>query len=612
MFLRSQDLQWAKSFGDGMFEQGYSIVVDGNGNVYTTGYFAGTVDFDPGPGSYTLTSSGGNDIFISKLDVSGNFLWAKSIGSSANDVGWSIANDLAGNVLVTGVFQFTVDFDPGPSTYTLSGPQNDIFILKLDALGNFIWAKNMGGANVDSGYSIELDGNGNIYTTGEFSGVADFDPSPSIYTLTSMGSVDAFISKLDPSGNFIWAKSFEGSGIEKGWDIKVDASGNVYSTGEFQNGADFDPGASTYTLSSGFSDVFISKLDAAGNFVWAKSLIGSGGRPYSIFLDANANVYTTGFFQGTTDFDPSAGTYTLSAVNGDIFISKLDIAGNFVFAKSMGGPGWDNGSSIVVDHLGNIFTTGTFEGSVDFDPNIGSFILNSVGFRDIFISKLDPSGNFIWATNIGGNNNSIGNSIVLDINSNLYTTGYFTGTSDFDPSSSLFNLTPVGSADVFILKLGCPFSVNATSYTICSGSTSTLSSSASNTYTWNPGSTTGSSLIVSPSVTTVYSVSSTNSVGCNSFNTLSINVSPCTNVSSNSSTDDSIILYPNPSSTILHLKLTEGKSINGFVIMDVLGRNVLEQKENTTQINIEGLPKGIYQLLITSEGKSYTSKFIKE
>src|ERR1035437_774923 len=214
-------LLWAKSMGGTNNDVGWSIATDASGNVYTTGNFQGTADFDPGAGVFNLTSAGSDDIFISKSDASGNLLWAKSMGSTGSDIGNSIALDASGNVYTTGYFYGTVDFDPGAGIFNLTAAAgvNNIFISKLDASGNFVWAKQMVGAGGSSSQFIILDASGNIYTTGAFNGTVDFDPGAGVSNLTAASGADIFISKLDASGNFVWAKSFYGANIDCGFSI---------------------------------------------------------------------------------------------------------------------------------------------------------------------------------------------------------------------------------------------------------------------------------------------------------------------------------------------------------------------------------------------------------
>jgi hypothetical protein len=467
------NFEWARNVGSaGCGEHGYSTTVDANGNVYTTGSFVGTADFDPGPGVYTLTSVGSDvDVFVLKLDPNGNFVWAKQIGGG-KEYGHSIALDALGNVHITGVFGagMPVDFDPGPSTFTLTTSTWDIFVLKLDINGNFVWAKQMGGngSNGDYGLSIATDAAGNVYTTGYFNTTADFDPGSGTCNLTTVGGFydsDIFVSKLDAFGNFVWAKSFGSIYADYGQSITVDPSGNVYTTGFFGGTADFDPGAGIYTLPGSPSlDVFVSKLNSSGNFVWAKQLGGNGDDiGNGIAVDASGNIYTTGSFSTTADFDPGSGISNMtSSGDKDIFVSKLDASGSFLWVRQLGSLNEDVGNSIALDLNANVYTTGHFMGTA-VDP-VNNYTLSAKSNKeDIFISKLDASGNFVWAKNMGAVTSQTcastyysGECIAVDGSSNVYTSGYFYDTVDFDPNSGTYNLTTAGLDDIFIHKMSQP------------------------------------------------------------------------------------------------------------------------------------------------------------
>ena len=203
--------------GSTLSDNGASIAVDGSGNIYTTGTFTGTVDFDPGAGIANLISAGVEDIFVSKLDASGNFVWAKSMGGTSPDQGYSIAVDGSGNVYTTGYFLGTADFDPSVGTLNITSiGSTDIFVSKLDASGNFVWAKGIGGATDDFGNSIAVDGSGNVYTTGYFQETVDFDPNAGTANLSSVGGRDIFISKLSPTVLSIELINFKGKNTEGG------------------------------------------------------------------------------------------------------------------------------------------------------------------------------------------------------------------------------------------------------------------------------------------------------------------------------------------------------------------------------------------------------------
>jgi Ig-like domain CHU_C associated/Secretion system C-terminal sorting domain/Beta-propeller repeat len=323
---KNGDFIWVKQFS-GNLNISNSMAIDDSANIYTTGGFQGTVDFDPNVGVQNLNAVGLFDVFVSKLDSSGNLMWVKIIGSTSNDISQSIALDKQHNVYTTGMFTGTVDFDPGSGVFNLTSGYEDAFVSKLSSGGEFAWATRVGDVARELGYSITVDDSNNVYYAGVFEGTVDFDPSVTITNLTGVGSSDAFISKLDSLGKFVWATAIGGNSGDGAKDVASDAFGNVYLTGYYGNTADFDPSAAVANLTAvGLTDFFILKLTGAGNFVWAKSMGGStSDAGNSIFLDAVNNIYTTGYFQGTVDFNPDAGVANLVSESGtlDIFTHKM-------------------------------------------------------------------------------------------------------------------------------------------------------------------------------------------------------------------------------------------------------------------------------------------------
>lgn len=447
-------------YGNG---QGFSITTDATGNVYSTGYFSGRVDFDAGIGTYTLAPNGIMDAYITKTDASGNFIWVKTFQGDNEANGMAIKLDNAGNIYTTGYFSGTVDFDPGLAVYSLTSTNgsDDLFVCKLDASGNFIWARNMSADNMNmaQGRAISVDLNGNVYITGGYIGIVDFDPSPATYSLSSNGNQDVFILKLDASGNFVWVKSIGGTSLEYGVSIELDSFGNVYTSGSFNGNIDFDPNTGVSNITPYWNyPSFILKLSTNGNYIWAKSYGGSSSYGSKIALDKRNNIFMTGTFSGAPDFDPGVNTYTLGSTGShDAYISKLDSAGNFVWAKGQGGNFYSYiyGSSISLDTSSNVYTTGFYKGTPDFDPGIGTYTMSSKGNNnDIYISKLDSTGTFIWAKSIGGDSVDDVHSITIDKYQNIYTTGYIGGAADFDPSINTYILTPAAEGAIFICKLG--------------------------------------------------------------------------------------------------------------------------------------------------------------
>ncbi|WP_197440333.1 SBBP repeat-containing protein [Polystyrenella longa] len=430
------------------------IATDSSGNSYIVGSFSGTIDADPGTNVHNLTSNGDQDIVISKLDFQGNLVWAQSIGGTDKDVGNSISVDIHGNIHITGYFSSnTVDFDPGPGVYNLTNPDAsaiNMFILKLSGTGDFQWSRHSSGPKYSSGNSITVDNIGNVYATGFFSRTVDFDPGLETYNLISLSSTeDIFILKLSSSGDFIWAKGLGSKFIDYGYSISLDNSGNIYTTGYFLRTTtnspnrymDFDPGPDVYNLRSTTDpSAYVLKLDSLGNFLWARNI--GGERGYSISTDSQGSVYTSGRFSGTVDFNPGQDIYNLTSHGEmDVFISKLDSSGNFLWARNLGGTGDDSVASITVDSQNNIYTTGYFLETGDFDPGPGVYNLSSKGGNDIFVSKLDSSGNFLWAESFGSELSESASGLDVSLAGDIYLTGYFFGHLDFDPDIDVYSLT---------------------------------------------------------------------------------------------------------------------------------------------------------------------------
>lgn len=456
-FSSAQSFQWAATAGSTGFDDSYAIVASDNGESYTAGSFRNTTDFDPGSGVYTMTSAGSSDIFVTKLDANGNFMWAKQVKGPGVDDCFSMTADAQGNLYLSGYFKDSADFDPGPGIHRLyANGSEDIFILKLDTAGNFNWAQQIGGTGKDIGYATKIDANGYVYATGVFSGTVDFDPGSNVVNLVALSLFEnAFILKLDLSGNFIWAKNYSGRCNPRALD--VNNNGEICLSGYFFSIVDFDPGPGVDTLSSPYlKNVFVSKMDSGGNHLWAIQF-GSAiddDEGAGLAIDGNGDVCITGYFRGTVDFDPGPGLQVLTSAFEDIFIAKYSGNGQYIWAKKISGTGYDIGKAILTDAANNIFTTGGFEGTADFDPGSGTSTL-SANFRDVFLSVLDANGNYLAAKRMGAPQFSgvlinSGNALSINTSGDIYLTGDFEGTAYFNPPAAGF--TSNGLTDIFIAK----------------------------------------------------------------------------------------------------------------------------------------------------------------
>lgn len=462
---------WVNQLGGTALDQAKSVVTDASGNSYTTGIFNQTADLDSSAGVLNFTAFGTNnypDVYITKLNPSGGLIWTKRIGGVGVENVFSIALDNAGNAYITGTSNGTCDFDPGTSVSNLSAiGLVDVFVLKLDSNGDFVWAKRMGGSSFTSGTDLVVDANQNVYVTGFFGGTADFNPSAATNSLTAAGYYDVFVLKLDNLGNYVWADRLGGIENDFASSIGLDSANNIYTTGGFANGGDFDPSAATYTLETNLaingpiSNTFITKLDNAGNFVWAKSFKGTGfysNLPYSAALDNQNNIYITGEFANAVDFDTSAAVQNTTSIGSrDTYVVKLNETGDLQWIKQFGGIGaMTQTKAICLDSSNNIYTTGRINlGTTDFDPGAGVANVTCVYDYDVFISKLNNSGEFVWVRALAGDQFKLEESfdISVDVNNDVYTVGIFTGTLDFDPNAGIVNLTSLGNTDGFIQKL---------------------------------------------------------------------------------------------------------------------------------------------------------------
>ncbi len=446
---------WARTWGGPSSDYGYGVAADGSGNLYVAGQFWGTADFDPGGGD-PHTSNGGLDIFLSKFDSMGNFEWVQTWGGSFSDRGYAVAADGSGNVYATGYFHGTADFDPGGGDPHTSNGSWDVFLSKFDSSGNFEWARTWGGSDEDRGSGVASDGLGNVYITGYFWNKADFDPGGGD-PHTSNGECDSFLSKFDSLGNFEWARTWGGSIEDWGLGVAADGSGSAYAAGYFMGTVDFDPGGGDLHNSNGGRDVFVSKFDSYGNFEWAQTWGGSvRDYAYGVAADDPGNVYVTGHFSGTVDFDPGGGNLHTSNGQRDAYLSKFDSSGNFEWARTWGGSNRDCGYGVADDGFGNVCVTGHFNGTVDFDPGGGN-PHTSNGLSDAFLSKFDSAGNFVWARTWGGSDTEIGLGIATDGSGNVCVTGRFHDTVDFAPTDPPCNEDPDvhtsnGGYDVFLTK----------------------------------------------------------------------------------------------------------------------------------------------------------------
>lgn len=401
-------------------ENGNSVAVDGNGNIVIMGEFSGVADFDPGPAVVQIASDGELSNFVSKFDSDGRFQWVKTWGDRLTQPA-DIDVDADDNIYATGIFFNSIDL--GKGHYAESSNSWSVYVCKLKPDGNVVWVRSWkdNGGFLPSNLTIE--DNRTIQILSYFEGTTDFDPGPTLDEHTAKGRLERYTSSFNPDGTFLGVETGQLT-FETGSVLAFDTAGSMYAAGYFYRRLDEVLGLHYLGSDSGVvgptsnqrSGLYIGKLNAAGVLLWVQTwgdiqFVGMG----DLALDTSANIYIAGSFADTVDFDPGEGISERSSMRNsnillrdldirDVFLVKLDSNGNFLWVRTWGESGWDRGDGVSLDENGSVYVTGEFHGSVDFDPGPEVERRRSTGNNDIFLSKYDSNGNFLWVLTWGGRN----------------------------------------------------------------------------------------------------------------------------------------------------------------------------------------------------------------
>lgn len=503
---QSNTFQWAKGFGGSQDDYSTSITTDTQSNAYLAGTFEGTVDFNPGSGTNTQTSSGQQDAFLSKFDVSGNHVWTRKIGGTGSDAALSVHHS-NNNIYVAGYFTNTVNFNPAGTAVNLTATgTRDAFAAKYDLNGNLVWVKQFGQAGIATAYSITVDNSGNVYTSGYFNTSIDLNPGAGTLIKTSAGLYDLFISKLNSAGDFVWGLSIGGTGEDVVKSVVTDENNNLFLTGSFSGTVNFNPSGTTNLSSAGSKDIFLLKLDGTGSYAWAKRYGGSGTEEArSIALDTDENVYITGFYNSSS-INFSSNTLTGMGVT-DGFLLKTSPSGTENWARSFGGAGSDFSSTVAIDSDNIIYVGGAFTQTANFDVQGSGANLTSMDGSDGFFTAFNAAGNFLFVEHLGADEAEVVNAITVSAQDEVYVLGDYNSSIIFNTSSGNVTLQGNGSTDIFVAR-----------YAACSPTTGSISQTACGSYTWTAG--TGETYTLSTTVSHTY----TSSTGCDSIVTLNLTI----------------------------------------------------------------------------------------
>jgi hypothetical protein len=437
-------LQWgiaSQAKGD-FYDDAASVTFDSQNNLYVTGYFASdSITF----GNITLHSAGVADAYVVKYDPQLNPIWAISFGGSAEEYGLGISCDSSDHIIVVGNFA-SASITLGSTTLVNRSVNTpDMFIARLDANGNFIWARGEGSTNWDNCAGVDMNTtNGDIYVSAAYYLDTMFIGND---TLLNRGGYDMALLKFDINGNYLWSRNAGGNFNDLANAVAYDANGYVITSGGFASTSIVFPTDSLVNPVTGLPETFVVKYDENGNCIWAKRA-GAGDNDHSVAIDVDQNgeIYVGGHYHsGSFIF----GNDTLvNQGQGDVYLLVYDANGNQLWAKSAGGIEQDFGYGVFVDASGNIYYCGMFQSlSIDFGP----YTMNNSNVNDdMFLMVYDAAGNETGSLTGGGLGADYISYMVVNPNG-IYAVGSF-GTPVLTlGTSTLTNADASGNtSDMFI------------------------------------------------------------------------------------------------------------------------------------------------------------------
>lgn len=458
---------WIKGITGPEQSGSFDITVDNSGNIFCLGGYTDSIDLDPGPGIIHGDTTGIAGMFIQKFAPNGQLIWAKSIAPLRWNLDFSIATGPTGNCYITGSYRDSVDFDPGPGSAMLYQDSvvinfyENMFILKLDANGDFSWVKSIGQEGHERGSDIAVDANEDVYSCGTFRGPIDLDPGPGVNPDTTADPLTkAFVVKLDAQGNHLWSHSF-GSDYAFSPKINSDINGDLVITGAYSEAGDYNPGPGVDSLSADWFHIntFIMKWTAAGDLLWVTDIDSKVAvRPDDVTTDHSGQILISGLCNDTADLDPGPGVFSFPTLNGQttadrFFILKLDQSGQFVWAKPADELGHAHARALCTDPMNNVYTSGVFFRGTDLNTGTGIQQVFSDYTGSCYIQKLDSSGHFQSASFWSFSNAGI--AMTSNAAGDVFLAGSYFVTGDFDPgpdSAILVIHSAFGSGE-FVLKL---------------------------------------------------------------------------------------------------------------------------------------------------------------
>jgi len=391
-------LVWAKHFnGNGVSSM--ALELDQQGNIVMLGAFSGVVDFDPSDSTvFNMYALLGQNTYVVKLNPAGELVNAFCTNGEGNTLPYAFELDANDNVIVCGSFNGKVDFDPGLNTYIVnSNSVLDNYVVKYSATGVFKWVIQNDSLQPKRITDISTDILGNVYSYGQFNNTVDFDPGIGVTSISSMGSTDLFVCKLDSNGVFQWAKNYGGKQSDEAAFIAYTSAGDLIISGRFKDTAFNVPNMSNRLVSNTGNDrkdVFIANLNVQGEMQWAKKISADQNDAINnLSLDQSNNIFVCGSFKGNTIFSSDANSGIYQSLNHtDSYVAKFNANGELVWINQFEGVQDGTATSVDVNALGSVYTVGVFKGDVNFEAGPAIYTINgNGGGNDIYIHKMSQT-----------------------------------------------------------------------------------------------------------------------------------------------------------------------------------------------------------------------------
>lgn len=452
-------LNWENDFGGNSEDLLSKIEIDNEGNIIAIGSFEGVVDFD-GPNSIGgFISNGSRDIYIMKSDPLGTVMWVKTIGSSNYEDPYGLAIDQNNNIVVTGRFFSSTDFDPGPEIFNLSSNgATDCFVLMLDANGDFVWAESIGGGNIEVGLDAVFDSQNNLFIMGNYtSWEVDFDPGIGTQILSGDGIGYTFLLKLTSSGQFIWVKSYAATNHFNAQDLVISGDTALVLSGGYSGDLSLQINGTIQNFSSQNNalDMFVMKVNELGEPKWFYELNGKGMYQdvSAIDIDNFGNIYAGSYYRDSLYFEMDNLPYSLySSSYRNALMFSLNSSGEMLWYNAVSSDGLSSITSIDTQDNGKTYFTGFFSGSI---PIFGIGTFNSVNSGDIMIGSIMPGGGYFQDfMTIGSTESASGFAIKLNNANEVYTGGIFKGQCQFAMASGNYVWQSNGNFDSYLIGLG--------------------------------------------------------------------------------------------------------------------------------------------------------------